>query len=219
MDFSSSSDRLFIAFGSLRLKSKVPPFEYVRTFNELPVKKIFIRDLHKIFYLRGLPGISTDMIATRDYLQEIREQEKIDKIVIFGGSAGGYAALLMGWLLGADEVHAFSPITFLPTRKGWELPRLAYGGNLRLLFKQLQIKIDPRLPRWQYDLQNILRQDNGRTHYNIYYGAAHKMDVIRSERMDGLPGIRLLAYNTNSHHIDRFLKERDQWSRIFQEAI
>ena len=92
-DFSADSDQLFIAFGSLRLDRDLPPFEYVSSFRDLPVKKILLRDLHKLFFLRGLPGISNNILETRDYLQDICRREAINRLVVFGGSAGGYTAL------------------------------------------------------------------------------------------------------------------------------
>jgi hypothetical protein len=219
VDLSTNSDRLFVAFGSLRLEKEVPPFEYVRTLNNLPVKRVFIRDLRKIFYLRGLPGISDDLIGIRDYLQDIRERESIEKLVIVGGSAGGYAALLMGWLMAADEVYVFSPITYLPTRKGLEWLELLYGRNWRLIWTSLQTRFDSRIPRWHYDLRNVLTQDNGRTRYHIYYGGRNEKDVVRCQRMAGLPGVQLYKYDWDTHHIDRYLQQTGEWQRIFRDAV
>jgi hypothetical protein len=218
-EFSADSNTLFVAFGSLRLEKDIPPFEYRNTLLDLPVKKILIRDLRKIFYHRGLPEICSDLDGIGDFLQDVCRRESIDRVVVFGGSAGGYAALLIGWMLKAHVVHAFAPITLLPSRRGTELLRLLQGRNFRLFNAQLKLMFDPRLSRNYYDLKRVLANGNGQTQYNIYYGKNHKRDIFRCERMSNLPGIRLLGYECSSHHVDHFLQETGEWSRIFQEAI
>lgn len=69
-------------------------------------KHIFLRDVHKQWYLSGINSrISTPVLL----LNFLRNQTKDMKVVTVGSSAGGYAAIRFGEWLCAERVIAFSP--------------------------------------------------------------------------------------------------------------
>ena len=61
----------------------------------------------------GVRGVGTNPESVMSYLREMISSIKPSRIVLTGASAGGYAAILFGELLGVDEVHAFAPQTFV----------------------------------------------------------------------------------------------------------
>ncbi|HMJ88669.1 MAG TPA: hypothetical protein VK530_02575, partial [Candidatus Acidoferrum sp.] len=58
-DYSADAKVLFIVFSGLRRSpGEKPGFSFIHITGELPAKKLFVRDLTKAWYLRGLPGIT-----------------------------------------------------------------------------------------------------------------------------------------------------------------
>ena len=55
VDMSDASSTLLIAFGGLRGRIGMPPFEFLRLTGEIPVKRVFVRDLRQAWYHEGLP--------------------------------------------------------------------------------------------------------------------------------------------------------------------
>ncbi len=53
-DFSSKQPHLLIAVGGGFGGLAIPPFEFFNLAKELPIKKLFIRDLDTLWYHRGL---------------------------------------------------------------------------------------------------------------------------------------------------------------------
>ena len=80
-----------------------PPFEFFRLTQDLPVKRIFLRDHEQAWYHRGVRGAGNSVDEVAERLAQLFVQAKIDKVVMVGNSMGGYAALLFGNLLGATE--------------------------------------------------------------------------------------------------------------------
>ena len=67
-----------------------------------------VRDLDQVWYLRGIRGLGDTVAAAAAAL---REEVGGARLVTTGNSAGGFGAIAFGALLGASEVHAFSPQT------------------------------------------------------------------------------------------------------------
>ena len=61
------------------------------------------------WYQQGIPGISTSIAETVDFLRRIVDWLGCSYVRTIGSSMGAYAALLFGDLLGADEVVACDP--------------------------------------------------------------------------------------------------------------
>jgi len=80
-------------------------YEWYNTRHLNAGKHIFVRDVFKQWYLKGINGSinSPDLL-----LRFLKHQTEGMKIVTVGASAGGYAAILMGCMLGAEKVIAFN---------------------------------------------------------------------------------------------------------------
>lgn len=69
-------------------------------------KHIFLRDIFKQWYLGG---INQDIDSPQKLYEWLKEETDDYKIETVGSSAGGYAAILYGVLLGARKILAFNP--------------------------------------------------------------------------------------------------------------
>lgn len=69
-------------------------------------KYIYLRDIHKQWYLTGINSKLSSPEKLYDFLKKETEGYRV---LCIGSSAGGYAALLYGSLLKAEIIYAFSP--------------------------------------------------------------------------------------------------------------
>lgn len=105
---------------------------------------IFVRDIYKQWYITGINADCPDVMSTAELLKKETEGYQVTTA---GNSAGGYAAVLFGILLGAETVFSFSgqyDITekkyapFLEKYKTDEKKSCFY--DLRRLFRKQDVK-------------------------------------------------------------------------------
>src|SRR3954471_20614516 len=94
VDFNEKSDRLVVAFGGMAQARDMPIFEFFATASQFDANKIFIRDLRRTWYHRGLPGIGENIDEVAAYLEELIRPRKFKHLTFIGSSTGGYAAIL-----------------------------------------------------------------------------------------------------------------------------
>ena len=109
IDMSSDSRTLLIAFGGMVGRIGMPPFEFFALTGELPIKRLFVRDLRQAWYHRGIPGYGDTLADCAESLRRLIGDHDVDRVLTTGNSAGGYAALVFGALLGAETVLCFAP--------------------------------------------------------------------------------------------------------------
>lgn len=80
-------------------------YEWLNTKVRGVYKHIFIRDIVKQFYVYGISSACPDMDSLTAFLR--RETEGL-KLMTLGCSSGGYAAAVIGSILGAETVFCFS---------------------------------------------------------------------------------------------------------------
>jgi len=101
-------------FGGCALKAGgILPFEFLGTMEKhYPHADVyFYVDKNRIWYHQGIDGISEDIPETAVYLQE--KVSRYKKTIFLGGSAGGYAAMLLAGMSRAQHCIAFNPQTDL----------------------------------------------------------------------------------------------------------
>lgn len=67
---------------------------------------VFVRDIYKIWCIRGVNSSINSQDKLVDVLKKIANGRRVTTV---GSSAGGYMAILFGVLLNADSIYAFSP--------------------------------------------------------------------------------------------------------------
>jgi hypothetical protein len=212
-DLDATGDALLIAFGGLYGELLIAPFEFFNLLQDVPVKRVFLRDLDRSWYQQGVRGVAATVDGTASWLRSIVRESGATRVVTLGTSAGGFAALLFGALLGASEAHAFSPQTTVTRRH-----RLRYRDT-----------------RWHHDIVAMRRATHDRptyldvrpvlaaapastTRYHVYYGTKERGDVPHATRLEGLPGVTLHAY-PRGHRLVKHLRDSGELAEILHRAV
>lgn len=214
-DFASDSSTLLIAFGGAPpARLGVPAFEFRKATEAMSVKRLLVRDLHMAWYHRGLPGQSTTLSGVAESLTEIVAVHDIDRIVAAGNSAGGYAALVFGTLLGADVVLSFAPQTVL------DLDALAALGDHRWDDLLQPLSATGALDRRWTDLRQSLRRfRKPNTSYQVYFDESLAVDRLHAERLSGLPGVSLIRFGTGNHALVREMRRTGALTQVLLDAL
>ncbi len=214
LDASGDSRTLLLAFGGMAGRIGIPPFEFFSLTEGMPVKRLFVRDLHQAWYHRGVPGHGRTIPEVVESLRRILARHEVDRLVVAGNSSGAYAALLFGTLLGADTVLCFAPQTVI------DLDMLAAMGDHRwddrLLAHAAVGALDARFT----DLRRALpaARHTGTT-YRIYFDTSLPTDRLHAERLADLEGVRLYRLGLGSHSIARALRETGALQRVLRRAL
>lgn len=153
-------------------------------------KHIFIRDVYKQWYITGI----NSQINSLDLLCDFIKNETIgyNHVTTLGSSAGGYAAILIGSLIGCHKVIAFNPQFEIESR----------------LVNSSEV-IDPLIFR--------LREGVGSRYYDIipyintkipifyFYSNESKWDVEQHDYLGDLDCVTQIPFKSNRHGIP-FLK-------------
>lgn len=122
-DLMADSPNILLAFAGLHQRFGMPVFEFKRITSQFGAKRLLLRDMTSSCYQQGLPGGGGSVDEVAEHLRS-RLYPRTGRSVAVGASAGGFAALLFGFLLEPDEVHAFSPQTFIDVEN-----RTHYGDD------------------------------------------------------------------------------------------
>lgn len=206
MDFKYPGQPLLIAFGGIAGALEMPPFEFFQIAKNLMINKVFIRDIKQSWYHDGLPGISGNIDETVTYLKELILNHNVGKVVIFGNSMGGYAAILFGILIHADSVHAFAPQTFLcdPT----------YIRHKNIIHHILETHDSQ-----YFDLNNLLSASESHVVISIYYDPCDRIDNRHAEHVRQHDNVKLLPYEGRGHSIIKSLRDCGELNSILKDSL
>ncbi len=213
-DLRSSSSTLLIAFGGLRGKVGVLPFEFFRATGELPVKRLFVRDLRESWYHRGIPGHGTTLLDVAGALEGILARTRVERLVVAGNSAGGYAALVFGTLLGADTALCFAPQTTLDLDDLAALGDDHWDAYLRPLAAAGEL--DARWVDLARALPGARRAD---TRYRVFFDDSLAVDRGHAERLAGIDGVSLYRFAHGKHHLITSLRDNGVLHRLLQREL
>jgi hypothetical protein len=164
-------------------------YEWYNTRIQKSYKHIFVRDIFKQWYIAG---INAEINSPEKLLEFLRQETKGYKVITLGSSAGGYAAVLYGSLLNANQVLAFNP-----------------QFELKSLLKRSNEDIDPLLFRLKnkpvsiyYDIYDFINEK-----IDIYYFYSNKSDwdMEQYNHIKSLVKIHKISFSTTHHGIP-FLK-------------
>lgn len=214
--FDSKSNVLLLIFSGLAQMVGMPFFEFNNITSGLDrVNKIYLRDTHKLWYHRGLPNMGNDIDAIAYFLQQYTTHPATRKTIIIGNSGGGYAALLFGHILGADEVHAFSPKIFIDPIKriiNNDFPPITSISHLFSLYLHGQRKY--------FDLKKVfLSSVPQKGDFHLYFAENNKIDLLQASRMKSIPGIHLHPFQYDQHNLIRILKQSGKLRKLIEQAI
>jgi pimeloyl-ACP methyl ester carboxylesterase len=220
LDMDGESTTLLLAFGGLNSRIGMPPFEFLSLTGEIPVKRMFVRDLRQAWYHRGLPGYGDSLTGAAESLSELIARHGVERLVVAGNSAGGYAALVFGTLLGADVVLCFAPQTILDLDILASMGDHRWDENLRAL-----VAADALDPSW-IDLGEALPRTSALaqarravTRHRVFFDDSLHVDRLHCERLLGVEGLRLYRFGNGGHHLVRTLRDRGVLAQILQQAV
>jgi hypothetical protein len=214
IEMDDDSRTLLVAFGGMLGRMGIPPFEFFRLAGGIPVKRLFVRDLHQAWYHRGLPGYGTTLTSVAQSLRELIGRYDVDRLVVTGNSAGGYAALVFGTLLDADVVLCFAPQTVLDLDVLDAIGDHRWDDRLRPLVDGDVLDQD-----WVDVGPALARTARGTTRYEVYFDESLSVDRDHVERLAGVQNLRLYRFGRGAHHVVGSLRDSGALSLILQRAL
>lgn len=165
-------------------------YEWYGTRIKKVYKHIFLRDVYKQWYLKG---INTNIDTPEKLSQWLKTETEGYKVITLGSSAGGYAAMLYGSLLHAERILAFNP--------QFELNSLFNRSN------ETRNPILYRLKGSEWSKYFDITQWVKNRPHNIFYfySAKSSWDIKQCQHTTSVKGIHRIAFST-SHHGIPFLK-------------
>lgn len=186
--YFSSNDIYFpnnsLAFNETIVKRN--KFEWVNNKIAFGYKHIFLRDIKKQWYLNGI----NETINSPEKLVSFLLQETNGfKVITVGSSAGGFAAVLYGSLIGANRVYSFNGQFNLNII----LPKVDEKTN-PILFRN---KDNPKLISY-YDLNKYI---NSSVHVFYFQSILSQMDVEQYETLNEINKNKIFRIKfKNSNH-------------------
>lgn len=220
----NESKTLFISFAGMGWRDSIPTFNFynfMKKYND--VDKLFLRDTgppgSKVwccrYYLLGLRHTCKGYEKTIEKLRSLTTQYKYDKIVAFGCSAGGFAAMLYAQQLGFDVTIAFNPqTTLLPNKREEFGDKYNAPENATFLSK---LRKDSEEYQKALDLSNFMPFKNKTIiHYSKESnGCADKKHAehIKSENC------HLIEHDSANHLLALELKQSGKLKDIIDDAL
>lgn len=214
LDMGHDSRTLLVAFGGMAGQLGMPPFEFFKATGEIPVKRLFVRDLHQAWYHRGIPGHGETLEQAAASLKQLIGEHDVERLVVAGNSAGGYASVAFGTLLEADTALCFAPQTVLELDVLREFDDHRWDDQLREL-----VEAGAMDGRWT-DLRRALQQHRGgRTRYEVYFDETLEVDRLHADRLAGLDGVRLHRMKSGAHSVAQEMRESGELERVLHRAL
>jgi len=162
-------------------------FEWQALSRSLPGRHIFVRDVYKQWYIKGVSSEISDDHKLEEFLRESVRAHR--EIIFVGSSAGGYSALRFGLKLGVSRVFTFSG--------QFDLSLICEDVCSRarnpLLFEAIE-----RNPGWDgRSLVPGIASSNLPIYY--FYPAFSEGDIAQSEAIDGVGCIWRYSIRSSNH--------------------
>ena len=200
---------LIIAFSGGAQKLGVPVRQFFEVTKTLGYSRILLRDKYYMFYHHGVDRKRHDWPKLLNYLGTEIERLSPKQVFCIGTSSGGYAALVAGYYLGADYVHAFGAQTRIAVDRG-SIRNALYPSNRRRLSRS------KRAFRPAFDLASLLKEPNNKTTYFLHYCACHEVDCAYAERLAGLPSVTTFGYPCSGHAVAIFLAKKRWLGKLLE---
>jgi hypothetical protein len=214
-DVDGRYETVVIAFGGILMgMGGVPPFEFFHQLGDAPAARAFVRDLDQAWYQLGVRGVGDDIMSSAEWLSSLCRQHHVQRVVCIGCSAGGFAAMVFGSLIGADVVHAFAAQTTIEPRQLRQLVDTRWDTHL----KRMRRKLGKRQPI--LDVRALLEESPNQPQVYVHWGTDDPRDTRHAVRMDGLDNVILVPHAGLGHaDLTRALRDRGDLRRLVIDSL
>ncbi len=214
IDLNKRSRAMLIAFGGMSGALGMPPFEFLSATGGLQTSRIFVRDLAQAWYHRGIPGLGSTIDEAAAGIWRLLESRPPKRLVVAGTSAGGYAALVFGTLLGADVVLSIVPQTVVDHELMHAMGDDRWDSQLGDLMASGAL--DQRWSDLRRDLPSVRRRH---TRYEVYFDPHVDLDRRHAERLANVSGVQLNHAQGEHGCLARNLRESGELERILTASV
>lgn len=201
------SDTFVVVFTGLRDRMQFPLSVFDHFLSAEGIGAVYLRDFDRLLYWKGVRTWGGSEVM----LERIRELADGRRLVIIGGSAGGFGAIHWGIELGADRVVTFAP----PTNLENEFRERINDGRAKLMAKRLHRVIPPECR----NLANHITAAGGSVPIHVVYGTQNVIDAGHALNLAGLPGVHLHPEPTATHSLLNTLITSGNFQRILAELV
>ena len=166
--------------------------------------------------LKTLNGVSPECETFFDflkYLEEAIHRISPKQIIVTGASGGGHTALLVGHLLKADYVVAFTPYPYLSIDEFRNRNDPALKSMWRIL-EQFNC-LPPEIKKY-FDLKDVLSEWNKVTKYYVHVSRDHKWDFLRSMYLEDTPNLSIIAHPYSEHSVVSVLSRHGKLTECYE---
>ena len=213
LDLATESRALLILFGGIAGGVSMPVFEFFHVAADVPAKKAFLRDPRRGWYQLGIPGVGETAQSIKDFLDAAIAQADVDRVIMAGASAGGFAALLFGALSRVDDVIAFSPQSFIDAGNRSRADDERWPEQIAALHGQAAGRA------LALDLLDVLPRDPGKTRFQLHVSTDDALDMLHARRLADLAGVRIVEHERGGHRLVKTLRDRGQLQPILVQAL
>ena len=214
-DFPESSRTAVVAFGGLFTRmGGIPPFEFFGQLDDVPAARVFVRDLDQAWYQCGIRGVARDIAGGAAWLGDLLSEHRIERTVCVGCSAGGFAAIAFGCLVGAERVHAFGAQTTIRRRDLWRAGDHRWDKYLKAMRPKTRGRSTVR------DVKPVVEANGQRTAITLHWGSSERRDGFHARRLASLPNVAVVSYDDLGHgDLTRALRDRGELRTILFDAV
>lgn len=170
---------------------KKDKYEWYNTRVKNGKKHIFLRDIQKQWYLKG---INYQINSVDKLLKFLKEETKGYRVITLGSSAGGYAAVLFGSMLYAETIMSFNGRFFFK-----ELLERSSEAKNPTVFRE---RDNPEVNQF-FSLRPFIHSLNG-TNMFYFFSSKSEMDNRQFNHVSDLK-FDVIRFNTKHHGVP-FLK-------------
>lgn len=205
---------LFVFSGMPLTRQHWSPYQWMDLTRQFGVDKVYLRDPRRAWYQLGLDPHTDAVDDTAAFLLGLIVEREPRRIVSIGVSSGGFGALLFGYLLGVDEVHAFAPRTYVDIDNRLKNDDFRMDEFIEDLYRS------PRAQPEYFDLRPLFHSGrNPKTRFYIHFAADSRLDVANAAHLADAPNVFLVAYESGGHQIARALRENGALEAIIADAL
>lgn len=205
---------LFIIFGGIYHNIGMPVFEFKNFLSSKygNVNYLLIRDLHQIWYFKGIAGLSNNLEENVVEIKKIIDSIEHTTTHVMGNSMGGTASVLYGVLLNVDFIDAFSIQSFLD-----ESTRKKYNDNRWVDYVD---KLHEDFKHYKYINFKSIEKKHFDGKMNIYCAEKEKLDKIHIDYFNHDCDYTVIKVsNANHNNIIKVMKESGELIEIFDKKI